>query len=258
MKKGKKKNGFDNKVAKYLGWMFILSIVYLGISVGMLIPAGIKLLNNYYIIESNDLPNFSDVFNSIFTTLNIIITTVVSYMIYRLNKSQDIDRYNKEIAGPSLLLLYSIKYNIMRSISIFLINNIDELEESYYTRKVDNKKVNSKQYIKTTTFPKFPQEELKENIPSIIGHVTDEKIKTKLYMLFLDINKRYKSSNKDIGDILIYTLKEDLIKEGHLIEKDSKKWVYIISGMQNNDWSCLKDDYREIMNQLSNISKSRK
>lgn len=249
---------FCSKIKKWLlGGLFIFGIVYLAISIFILVPYGIKFINNHYVIEPNDLPNFSDVFNSIFTTLNIIMSALISYMIYRLSKSQDRDRYNKEIAGPSLLLLYGIKYNLLRSISTFLIKNIDELEDSYYILEVNNMKANSKDYIEHNKFPKFPQEDLKGNIPSIIGHLTGEKIKTKLYMLFLDINKAYKSPKEDIDDMLIYTLKEGLIKDNKLIEKDSKKWVYILKGIQEDDWSYLADDYKKMMSQLSYISKSR-
>lgn len=258
MKINKKRKKFDSVLKIILALTAIVSVIYVFISIKFLVPYGIKFLSSHYVIEPNDLPKYSDVFNSIFVILNIIMSTLVSYMIYRLNKNQDRYQYNKEVAGTCLLLLYTIKFNIMRSLSTFLINNIDELEDSYYTISRDGEQVDSKDYILTSKCPKFSPEELKESIPSIIGHIEDEDIRIKFYTLFLDIYMSYKGPRKDMDERIVYTLSKDLIDNNILIEKDSGKWVYVINRIYEDEWTYLGDNYKKVMNMLSDMSKPKK
>lgn len=258
MKINKKRKKFDNGFKIILALMAIVSVIYVMVAIRFLVPYGVKFFSNHYIIEPNDLPKYSDVFNSIFVILNIIMSTLVSYMIYRLNKNQDKYQYNKEVAGTCLLLFYTIKFNIMRSLSSFLIKHIDTLEDSEYTRSSDGKQADSKEYILTTKCPKFSPEELKEAIPSIIGHIEDEDIRIKFYTLFLDIYMSYKGPSKDVDERILHTLREDLILNDILIEKDSQKWVYVIDSIYKEEWTYLSDDYKKIMNMLSDMSKPKK
>lgn len=240
-------------IANILGFPLIVCVCYLLCSIFMLIPYAIKFYNNQYIIEPNDLPNYSDIFNSIFVVLNIIVSSILSYMIYKLYKNQYNATYNKDVSGPSVLLYYTLKFNIMRSISHFLQENIADLKEEKYIMQKDKKPKCAIQYIKETKCPKLDYtKEIKEQVPSVIGYIEDKHIQHRLFMIFQDLY------SNNIDGRLVYVLSDKLIKDYKLIEKSSNKWVYIISNIYKDNWEDLNSDYKELMEKLYELSETKK
>ncbi|MDU7904638.1 MAG: hypothetical protein E7J25_00850 [Paeniclostridium sordellii] len=240
-----------------LGFILIICVAYLAISLVYLVPYASNFFKNHYIIEPGDLPNFSDIFNSLFTVLNIIISSVLSYMVYKLYKDQYNAAYNKDIASSSILLYYTLKLNIMRSTSYFLNQNIKDLEEEYFIKKGSDIPQNSIYYIKTSQCPTLNYTEtLKDHIPSVIGYIDDESIRTKLFYICEDLSSEYKKSN-DVEDKLIYVLSSDLVQNSKLVEKSGDKWANVIENMYSDNWINLNENYKKLMNKLLELSKTK-
>ena len=237
--------------------ILIIFGVYLCISIINLIPYAINFFNNNYIVETSDLPNYSDIFNSIFTVLNIIITSLFSYIIYNIYELQYNTEYNKDVAAPISLLYYVLKINILRSTSLYLNEHLGELNNKMYICKTNNTKNSALEYIKKNTFPPLKRtKEFDDYLKYALGHIEHEK-RMKLFALCEDIKISYENHN-DIKFNLTYVLSEKLVDNEILMEKDSCKWVYIINSMFNDDWLYLKEDYKLLMENLSNLSKSKK
>ena len=65
-------------------WVWILSlilIVYIIYIIYLLYPYLKMFLDNKYVIEPNDLPSYKDVFNSIFLVAQIIITSILTFLL---------------------------------------------------------------------------------------------------------------------------------------------------------------------------------
>ena len=139
------KNNKDNKLLKIiLGILITISAIYMVILIICLSPYVTKFLNNYYVIEPNDLPNYSDMFNSLFVTINIIVTSIFSYVIYKIYVQQYNTSYNADVAGSATMLYYALKFNLISSTCNFLNNNIDDLIPELYLNK---KESNGDKYI---------------------------------------------------------------------------------------------------------------
>ncbi|MDV5105810.1 hypothetical protein R2R32_04680 [Clostridium perfringens] len=52
------------------------------------------------------MPNYSTVFESVFTLVGILTSLTVSLLLYRLTKKQIIDSYNREVRGPSIVCIF--------------------------------------------------------------------------------------------------------------------------------------------------------
>lgn len=253
-----KKNTKKKALPIFLYVILILSFTYFVISILFLIPYLIKFFKGHYLIEPGDLPNFSDMFNSIFTVLNIIISSILSYIVYQLYKEQYNTSYNKEIASPAILLYYILKFNIMRSVSDYLQKNIDNLQDGTFITAKDKKTSNSLDYIKKSKPPLLEStKECNIQISQVIGSLEDENLRFKLFTLWQDLNIKYSNDN-DIGSSLIYTLKDTLIHDKSLIETNSTEWVYILHDMHNNKWTSLNDDYKNLMDSIFELGTNKR
>ncbi|MGL4731293.1 MAG: hypothetical protein ACRCW0_06885 [Clostridium sp.] len=258
MIKNKNKSGIKKILPNFLCVVLILSCIYFAVSIFFLIPYSIKFFQGYYVIEPDDLPNFSDMFNSVFTVLNIIISSILSYIVYQLYKEQYNTSYNKEIASPAILLYYILKFNIMRSVSNYLQDNIDNLQAGSFITAKDKKTASSIDYIKKSKPPLLEcTKEANIQISQVIGSLEDENLRFKLFTLWQDLNIKYSYDN-DIGSSLIYTLKDTLIHDESLIEKNSTEWVYILHDMHNNKWTSLNDDYKNLMDSIFELGTNKR
>ncbi|MDZ5044257.1 hypothetical protein GNF45_15665, partial [Clostridium perfringens] len=95
----KKIKFFKGLILAFLILISILSIIYLIISLSLLLPMGFQFLNNKYTAVSDLMPNYSTVFESVFTLVGILTSLTVSLLLYRLTKKQIIDSYNREVRG---------------------------------------------------------------------------------------------------------------------------------------------------------------
>ncbi|WP_221372901.1 hypothetical protein [Clostridium perfringens] len=84
----KKIKFFKGLILAFLILIFILSIIYLIISLSLLLPMGFQFLNNKYIAVSDLMPNYSTVFESVFTLVGILTSLTVSLLLYRLTKNK--------------------------------------------------------------------------------------------------------------------------------------------------------------------------
>ncbi|SFJ18157.1 hypothetical protein SAMN02910355_1404 [Terrisporobacter glycolicus] len=262
------KNNKDNKLLKIiLGILITISAIYMVILIICLSPYVTKFLNNYYVIEPNDLPNYSDMFNSLFVTINIIVTSIFSYVIYKIYVQQYNTSYNADVAGSATMLYYALKFNLISSTCNFLNNNIDDLIPELYLNK---KESNGDKYIIqnsigiiNTSFKGFIGfnriVEFEEYLKPVVGNIKNESTRMKLFTICEDIRVYYSKTNQmEMNDSLVYIFPIKLIESKKLMERSSNQWIYILYNMYHDDWCDLNEDYKTLMNTLRDISKPKK
>lgn len=262
------KNKNHNLLKKIMVAFIIVCTIYLIISIRYLCPYFKNFLYNYYIIEPNDLPNYSDLFNSIFVILNIVMTSIFSYIIYNIYVLQYNTSYNSDIAGPVAMLYYVLKFNIISSIHILLLNNIDQLEPSKYLKEYNGVKTELEaiDFIKINFIGINRIPELDEYLKSTIANINDEYMRMKLFAICEDIRLYYinkkingtTSKDNKMDDRLGYVLSKELFENGELKEKNSLKWCKVLSNMYENNWNDMNEVYKNLMENLMQISETKK
>ncbi|WP_394887513.1 hypothetical protein [Clostridium butyricum] len=247
----------DIKFPNIFSIILIICILYLGISILSLFPYTLNLFKEIYIIEPNDLPKYSDVFNSIFTVLNIIISSILSYMVYNLYKTQYNATYNKDIASSSIIIYYTLKYNILNNIVYLLEKNLNYLIDEEYIRERDKIPANSIEFIQNLKSPSLSYtNNIQTYVPNVIGYIRNTHTKNILFTICEDLMKTY-SLYKNKNTTLVYMLPDNLINNNILIKTSSKEWVYILNRICNDQWSDLSNDYKELMETLLKLSKTK-
>ncbi|MGU8548613.1 hypothetical protein [Clostridium perfringens] len=237
---------------KFLAVLFlivvvILSLIYLGVSLFYLLPFGISFFRGTYITSNDLMPNYSTVFESIFTLINILTSLLVSFLLYKLTQKQSIDSYNKEIAGPSNLVYFKIKYYLIHCLIEELRNNSENIISESFSTKNGIKQSNSVIY---RNLPQVNIDNLEDNIYKILGEIKDDKSVNKLLIVSEDIRR----------NALLSMLKPGLIDLSNhtVIETRGGEWGKIIYGLYYDDLDCLTNDHKKMMKDILELSKRRK
>lgn len=213
---------------KIIGTIIIIGVIYLVVSTAFLLPYLFKFFYGEYKVEVNDLPNYSDIFNSIFSVISILATSYLSYLIYRLTKKQNHDSYNLNIASPA--------YIILKSFEIHIVNS---LMEDYNKYETDSNKLTPFRYING--------EELFSNVSKIIGCISEDELKDRLYNLYFIIDK-----DSDFN----YILDEKFIIKSKITKQDLEKLLSEIVG--NHEYSYISNnEHRSTLKELYKLSKTR-
>lgn len=125
--------------------ILLICLGYLYIVFTLMIPYFEEFINGSYLIENVDLPTYSNVFDSIFDILGILVTAYFSYSVYKLSSNQEKDSYNREIASSANIVYYQLKFGILYCLNQVLEDNKSILKDGEYDSI--NGKVKAKEYI---------------------------------------------------------------------------------------------------------------
>lgn len=205
-------------------------VIYLIISISLLAPYLKKFLEGNYAIDLNDLPNFSDLFNSIFSVINILITSFLSYLIYNLTKKANCDSHNLNVASSS--------YIIIKTFERWVLNT--------YIKSLDSD---------LKTFYIFDNNEVSNQISKLIGFIQHDEIRDGLYNLCTFIY--HAETKQSLDSILDYNL---LIKNENLNTMSAIKDILEKFNESRNihQFNYVKDEkIRLALNELYKLSISK-
>ncbi|EOU1903131.1 hypothetical protein GZ979_001377 [Clostridium perfringens] len=257
MNKIKEKGILKNLTVSILIGIILLSVIYLIIAFVNLIPIGMQFLKGEYSVTTDIMPNYSTVFESIFTLVSILTSLLVSFLLYKLTKQQVTTEYNKEIVGPANLVYFKIKHYLI----YYLIEN---LNNNYYRINTEEATQTRTRYeIESIIYRNFPEintDNLEENIYKILGEIENEESVRKLLIINEDILGCNLRINEDIvrHNPIINMLRPGLMVNGIAIETSGEVWANIIISLYNNNFDYLNDKHRNMMYDLLSLSKSRK
>ena len=233
----KKIKFFKGLILAFLILISILSIIYLIISLSLLLPMGFQFLNNKYTAVSDLMPNYSTVFESVFTLVGILTSLTVSLLLYRLTKKQIIDSYNREVRGPSIAVYFKIKFYILN----MLIEKM--IKEKKFLKNKDFKDL---KFI-FNELPKVDTDDIDKYLFLVIGELKDRGVKNLIFGLIEDIK-----TNKNV---LPYLLKENLIdKNNNLIEIDALVWENVVKSIYFDNYDSFTPLYKNMIENVYELS----
>lgn len=234
-----KKIGFSKFLAVlFLIVVVILSLIYLGLSLFYLLPFGISFLKGTYITSNDLMPNYSTVFESIFTLINILTSLLVSFLLYKLTQQQSIDSYNKEIVGPATATYFKLKFCIIWALCKKMNAEKDNL--------INSENENIKNIFLNLKKPKI--NDIPDYLFKIIGVIEDKKIRNVLYVLTEDILNEKLEVLCFFGDSLVND-------ELELIEKDALIWEEISKNIIDDNFDNFGSEYRKLFENLYELTK---
>ncbi|AIY82407.1 hypothetical protein U729_2600 [Clostridium baratii str. Sullivan] len=246
MDKIKEKGSLKNLTVLILIGIILLSVIYLIIAFINLLPIGIQFLKGEYSVTTDIMPNYSTVFESIFTLVSILTSLLVSFLLYKLTKQQVKTEYNKEIVGPANLVYFKIKHHLIHCLVEILNNNSDRINTEEVTQ---TRTQNEIEFIIYSNFHQINTHNLEDNIYKILGEIEDEESVRKLLL----INEEILRSNSTIR-----MLRPGLIVNNVVRETSGEFWANIIVSLYNNNFEYLNDNYKKMMNNILELSKRRK
>lgn len=238
-----KKIGFSKFLAVlFLIVVVILSLIYLGVSLFYLLPFGISFLRGTYITSNDLMPNYSTVFESIFTLINILTSLLVSFLLYKLTQKQSIDSYNKEIVGPATTLYFKIKFCVFWA----LCENIKSKKDSLIN--IENE--NIKNLFLNLEKPGI--NDIQECLFKVIGVIEDTEIRHMLFVLTEDISTKFiLSKNYNV----FYFLKNNLVDDKfQLIEKDALVWEKVSREIIDDNFESFNPKWRKLFETLYKLT----
>ncbi|EPB8144861.1 hypothetical protein ACRTAD_000926 [Clostridium perfringens] len=226
----------------------ILSIIYLIIALANLVPMGIQFLTGKYRVTSDIMPNYSTVFESVFTLVGTLTSLIVSLLLYRLTEKQNdlaekqsIDSYNREVMVPAIAVYFKIKFYILN----MLIKRM--IEEKEGLKNNDSKDLKFIFY----ELPKVDIKDIDKYLFLVMGEVNDRQIKNLIFGITEDIK-----ANKNV---LTYVLKEDLIDEyNNLIENNALVWENVVKSIYFDNYDSFTPLYKRMIENLYELSQKKK
>ncbi|EDT22473.1 hypothetical protein [Clostridium perfringens] len=242
------KKFFKFIILLFLIFIAILSTIYLIIALKNLVPMGIQFLNNKYIATSDIMPNYSTVFESVFTLLGTLTSLIVSLLLYRLTEKQNdlaekqsIDSYNREVMVPTIALYFKIKFYILN----MLIKRM--IEEKEGLKNNDSKDL---KFI-FNELPKIDTKDIDKYLFLVMGEVNDRQIKNLIFGITEDI----KASKNVLG----YILKEDLMNdENNLVEDNALVWENVVKEIYFDNYNSFTPLYKRMIENLYELSQKKK
>lgn len=219
MKKNKSCKGLSKII---IGIILCLGILYLFIAIWNISPY-LKNFIFFQFTDKQDLPSFSDLFNSIFSVINILVTSYLSYLIYRLTKKQGYDLYNSNIASSASIFLRSFESCITNAIIYEYNKTREEVDKFKPITILDDKEI----FI---------------HMSKVIGYLENDDIKDGLYNLYF-IMRSDTSILSLINKELIVKFEDKMTKQDlhDFLEKTVyssnnkvKKYFYVESELHKN------------------------
>lgn len=229
----KKRKSYTDILKSIIIFIFFAScVLYLCIA---LFNISSYLMNFIHLQYTNtqDLPSFSDVFNSVFSVINILVTSCLSYLIYKLTKKQGYDLHNYNIASSASIFL--------RSFESCITNAIIHEYNKY-----------RKESLKLKPVVTLDDKEIFIHMSKVIGYLEDDRVKDGLYNLYFIMRSDasiLSLINKDLLDkseeiMTDQDLYSSLEKTVHSDKNQDKKFFYVESEL-----------HRNALNELYNLSK---
>lgn len=215
-----------------------LSIMYCIISFVNIIPFGIKFIRGEYLADSL-YPNYSSVYSSVFTLINIVITGCLSWLVYKINNEQKNNNYNINIVSPANGIYYIIKFYLLECVYNYLNNTKGIWVDEEY-KNTDGEIVKASEVI-SKSCPNVNSDKIEEYLFKIIGNIEEPRIRHNLFAIVQDIIRK-----KNI----LYTLEAKFTTE-----ISGKAWANLIFDISEEKWTCLNFESTEIMEELLELSK---
>ena len=210
------------------------SIILLGLCISIFIFLLINYFINFfktkYSRNLNALSNSSDLFDSIVSVFNIVITAYLSYLIYNFTKKANCDSHNLNVASSSYIILKTFERWVVNMHIKFLNPSLN-------------------------TFSIIDENELSSQASKLIGFIQNDKIRDGLYSLCIFIC--YSKSKESIDSILDYNL---LIKKENLNTMNSIKDILdkFDEDRSIHQYNYVKDEkIRAALNELYRLSRSK-
>lgn len=244
----------DLKYPFALGVVMLISLIYIFICIYMMFPYLKTFLNNGYIIETNDLPNFSSVFESLFVVLAMISSTLLGYMTYKVSKNQmlisknQVDyEYNKSVSSPSIIVYNHLKLKLFYDLTKLIKTNISILQDEEYT-SVDGP-TNAIEILKKEELSFKLSQNINEYVPYILTLFNDDRLVMYFLALIEDINQE--------NDIT-YVFNDKYVNRSKLKETSSAFWVKtkytILFGNIDKLKPCLTEHHYKIFKKIQESS----
>lgn len=251
------KNTNKNILEKILFFILIISFIYVLIGVILLFPYFKVFLKDGYIISPSDLPNYSSLFDSIFSVIAIMSSAILGIMVYRVTENQVNIQYNSEIAGSSEIIYTSIKFKLLHDLANFFEENKEGFKDEEYVT-VSFEKKNSIESLLNNDMGKLSIVEPNfEILQKVISNISDEKEKIHLIAMLEDMNR---------DKTLLYIFMDHIIclddkNKVSLFEENALEWVRIRSYIFSDDIENLKRyidfPYYQILETLNKLKQPR-
>ena len=258
-----------NLLQKILITVVLLSLAtYCTISIVLMAPYLVGFINGKYLVQIQDLPTYRDVFNSLFIVLNIIVTTLLSYMIYRLSVGQE----RRELRACANYVYYELKFQILVSFCELLNNSKGKLiPEEYDTHKGPSSAMDYIENHFGKEYQTYDLHELKMSAMKMMDNVAPRKMNYLKQNIKKGVSKDFKF-NALIMDIinfkgqsnqaLCYVFRNEIVKvikvendlKLELVQYSTKELVYILDAIMHDKWDCLTEDYKFIMKHLHKLT----
>lgn len=245
----------DLKYSFALGIVMFISLIYICICTYMMLPYLKIFLNNGYIIETNDLPNFSSVFESLFVVLAMISSTLLGYMTYKVSKNQMLisqnqvnSDYNKNISSPSIIVYTHLKIKLIYDLDKIIKKHMHILKDEEYESKSGT--LNAIETLKEEMVDVKLSQDINSYVPCILSLFKEDRLVLYFITLIEDLN----SENK-----ITYIFKNEYIENSILKETSSKLWVEIRYAILFDRIDKLEpyliDTYYNIFKKIKELSK---
>lgn len=231
----------DLKYSFALGIVMFISLIYIFICIYMLFPYLKIFLNNGYTIETNDLPNFSSVFESLFVVLAMISSTLLGYMTYKVSQNQMLisqnqvnSEYNKNISSPARIVYTHLKLKLFYDLSDIIKEHIHILDDEEY--ESESGTLNAIENLKEELMHVKLSQDINNYVPFILSLFNEDRLALYFIALIEDLNTDKK---------ITYVFSNKYIENSILKETSSKVWVEI-------KYSILFDDVDKLKPYLTN------
>lgn len=179
-----------------LFFIVFISFIYIIVGVIFLLPYLKIFLNGGYLIQTEDLPNYSNLFDSIFSVVGILSSSILGVLVYKITKTQaKISQnqmniqYNNEISGSAEIIYTAIKYKILNDLSNFFKQNKDAFESQKYM-SVSLREEDAKEVLANTSIGNLSIIENKfETLQRVISNMNNKREKTHLIAMLEDMNR---------------------------------------------------------------------
>lgn len=246
----------DLKYPFALGVVMFISLIYICICTYMMLPYLKIFLNNGYIIETNDLPNFSSVFESLFVVLAMISSTLLGYMTYKVSRNQMLisqnqvnSDYNKNISSPAIIVYTHLKIKLLYDLDDIIKEHIHILKDEEYVSKGETLSAIEVLKEKMVENVKLSQD-INDYVPYILSLFNEDRLVLHFIALIEDFN-----SKKQIT----YIFNNNYIQNSILKETSSILWVEIKDAILFDKVDKLKpyltDHHYKILKKIKESSK---
>lgn len=162
-------------------------IFYASVCTILLFPYLSDFISGKYIVETSDLPTYKEIFQSIFIVVQIVLTLLFSYFLYKTSEQQREQNYEIRNMKNASFIYYELKFCIIFIASKILYDNKEKLIDD-----VDNELSKIEKLDSGRLYQISDANEVKKQFSEIVHllkkNCTEKEI-MKSYMLIADLDE---------------------------------------------------------------------